>query len=173
MAIVLNMLVALVPLALLRALIDNQGNLVKDQSMANAVAVGGAFLLVIGAVAAYGGVSGFRKAARTRRTGIRYTGQVVAQDWSRGGENSLAFRRVRWVDRDGIAREALTKTGNTAGSLRPMPYPIEIDVDPNEPDRFEVAHGLQSGIGTGLLFFVAGIPFVVVGVFMIRWGLFG
>ena len=159
--------------ALLPALVDDEGNLVNDQGMANATAIGGSFFLLLGLVLLYAGVSGYRKAAATRRNGIRYTGQVVEQEWSRGGENSLAFRRVRWVDRDGVPREALTRTGNTAGSLRPMPYPIEIDVDPAEPDRFEVAHGVQPGTGSGLIFAAGGVLFTLLGAVMIVGALAG
>lgn len=156
----------------LPALIDDDGNLIKDQGMANAQAVGGAFFLLIGAALIYGGLSGYRRAAATRRHGVRYTGEVIAQEWG-NGPDAIAYRRVRWTDRDGVAREALSRTGNTTGSLRPMPYPIEIDVDPAEPDRFEVAHGAQSGVGSGLIFLAGGVVFALVGVVMIGSALAG
>lgn len=94
-------------------------------------------------------------------------GEVVAESWSSGvgasdgSGSALKSLTIRWVDDSGRAHLFTNPVQHSgAGFLRRVPYPVEVYVDPDNPNRGILSRGVGSYRGLGLV--VLTLPVVVV-----------
>jgi hypothetical protein len=107
-------------------------------------------------------VLGIRMVVRNRhrqRAWIRYPGEAFDYVWHRGNQ----YWMLRWIDRDGVQRTAQNPYGNSGGTVRSFPFPVEVLVDPQDPRSAQVATGANSGSLFNVLIIAIGLIFGLVG----------
>ncbi|WP_027942586.1 DUF3592 domain-containing protein [Amycolatopsis taiwanensis] len=73
------------------------------------------------------------------------------------------------MDDDGVTRTARNPTGSSTGTLRSFPFPVEVLVNPANPDQAQVAKGGNSGVAAGMAMFLVGLIFTGVGTLIARY----
>ncbi|WP_328394326.1 DUF3592 domain-containing protein [Nocardia sp. NBC_00416] len=122
---------------------------------------------VLGAVLCATGIEQLWQVRDRRRHWKRYQGEVFDYVWESGSTNSsIQHWILRWVDEQGVPRTAKNPTGSSGGTLRSFPFPVEILVDPEDPQRAQVARGGNSGVAAGIAALAVGPVFIGVGVLL-------
>lgn len=121
------------------------------------------WFLILGIVFVLIGFRSLWLVVSRRRRWKRYQGEVVDYVWERTAGSDLQFWMLRWVDEHGVARTAKNPTGSSGGTLRSFPFPVEVLVDPDNPEKAQVAKGGNSGVAAGIATLFVGLVFTGVG----------
>lgn len=108
------------------------------------------------------GVTLLRQQGLRRRTWVRLRGEAYDYVWS-GGDNSLQTWKLRWSGPDGAEHRCQNPYGVSGGTLRTFPFPVDLLVDPADPDKAQVASGVQNGLLIAVIFTVLGAGLLIVG----------
>ncbi|MEV4127989.1 DUF3592 domain-containing protein [Nocardia sp. NPDC049707] len=128
-----------------------------DTWMAIGFTVLGIFLFV-------NGIWQLRQVRDRRRHWKRHRSEVIDYVWeSSSSSSSIQYWILRWVDEHGVPRTAKNPTGSSGGTLRSFPFPVEILVDPADPERAQIAGGRHSGVAAGIAALVVGLLFIGLG----------
>jgi hypothetical protein len=98
-----------------------------------------------------------RRRSWTRMPGVAY-GYV-----RRGSANSTQQWLLRWTGPDGVERRCRNPFGVSSGTTRRFPFPVELLVDPNNPERAQVAAGPQGGTPVAMILTAFGAFVLIVG----------
>lgn len=121
-------------------------------------------LTVIGLLFAIGGLVFVIRDRRRKREWLRVPGEVYDVVSGSGSSTNPTYHWMfRCTGPDGVQREHRNPYGTTGGRLRSFPFPIEVLVDPNNPERAQVASG-HTGTRVGVMFMVFGVIAVLAGV---------
>lgn len=123
----------------------------------------GALFLLVGGVLFLIGLRLVGPQVARGRSWRRDRATVVGYDWRGAGEHSTQHWILERTDAYGRTHRGRSTLGMSHGTMRPMPFEVDVLVDPHDESSFVLASGLRSGWG-GLAFVMAGSLFVSVGV---------
>ncbi|MBO0810945.1 MAG: hypothetical protein J2P23_02745 [Microlunatus sp.] len=109
------------------------------------------------------GIALLRQQSVRRRTWTRMRGEAYDFRWS-GGDNSSQYWLLRWTGPDGVQHQCQNPFGMSGGTARTFPFPVDLLVDPANPDRAQVAGGTRSGSAVAVIFTAFGAVVLVVGI---------